>query len=96
MPAMNGNKSRQLSPGAQSGMHVDQIAADKVKLSTQGEPSIDPRLAKIAILQRAIADGTYGVPAGSVAEKMVERLLHPSQAAPSDTKLGWPARKDAS
>lgn len=80
MPATNANNSRQRSRRAQSGTNADRAAVDDVELSTRSRPDIDPRLAKIAMLQRAIADGTYGVPAGAVAEKIVERLLHPPEA----------------
>ncbi len=94
MPATNGNNSRPILSRAQSGMDPDQAAAADVELSTRSRPDINLRLARIAMLQRAIADGTYGVPAGAVAEKMVERLLHPPEDAPSDGKLGRHPPKD--
>lgn len=80
MPETNGNNSRHASPKAQSERNTNQAAAVDVELSTRGGPDIDPRLAKIAVLQRAIADGTYGVPAGAVAEKIVNRLLRPAES----------------
>ena len=79
---------------AQGGIAPDQEVVTDVELSTRGMPDMSLRLARIAMLQRAIADGTYGVPAGAVAEKIVERLLQPVEAAPSDVRLGRHPPKD--
>ncbi len=94
MPATNGNNSHPVFSRAKSGVNPDQAAAADVELGTRGRPDMDLRLARVALLQRAIADGTYGVPAGAVAEKMVERLLHSPEAAPSDVRLSRHLPKD--
>ena len=94
MPVTNRNNSRQTFSRAQSGMDPDQAAADDVELSTRSMQDTDLKLATIAMLQRKIADGTYGIPAGAVAEKIVERLLHPAEAGPSDVRLGRYPVKD--
>ena len=91
MPGTNGNNSRRMSLGAQGGRHTDQAAATDGDLSTRGRPDMDLRLAKIAMLRRAIADGMYGVPSGAVAEKMITRLLDPVKTAPADLR---PAPQD--
>ena len=96
MPGTNGNNSRQKFPAIQSGINADPAAVARVELNGQGRADMDLRLTRIAVLQRAIADGTYSVPAGAVAEKVVERLLHRPEAAPSDVKLGRCQSRDAS
>ena len=78
MPGTNGNSARQLSPGAQRGMGRDQPQPPEVDFSTPGWTDANPRSARIARLQCAIAAGSYAVPAGAVAKKMVERLIQTS------------------
>ena len=90
MPGTNGNNSRRISLGAQGGRQTDQAVATDGDLS-RGRPDMDLRLAKIALLQRAIANGTYRVPSGAVAEKVITRLLDPVKAAPPDVR---PARRE--
>ena len=90
MPGTNGNNSRRISLGAQGGRQTDQAVATDGDFS-RGRPDMDLRLAKIAMLQRAIADGIYRVPSGAVAEKVITRLLDPAKAAPPDVR---PARRE--
>ena len=89
MPATNGNSSRQTVPGAESEIDPPQASTADTDLSGRARPDVNVRLARIALLQHAIASGTYCVPAGTVAEKVVERLLRdPAQGSPAQVRPG--------
>ena len=42
---------------------------------SQSSPDADVRWEKVASIQKAVADGTYNVPASAVASKMVDAML---------------------
>jgi negative regulator of flagellin synthesis FlgM len=65
------------SPPASTGA----FAGDRATLSNAGSEILETsaeagvRMAKVAAVQKAIAAGTYSVPATAVAEKIVEAML---------------------
>ncbi|HEY6448812.1 MAG TPA: flagellar biosynthesis anti-sigma factor FlgM [Acidobacteriaceae bacterium] len=44
-------------------------------LAAQAAPDSDVRMDKVAAVQQALAAGTYNVPSGEVAGKMIDRML---------------------
>lgn len=75
MAGMNRNDWRRTVSGRRAGDGLHQDEAADPCLNPQGSPGTDQRLARIMLLQKAIADGVYNVPAISVAERMVEGML---------------------
>ncbi len=87
MPATNGNSPQHQISGAPS--DVDPDATRAVDPLRDRGTEVLLGSARIAMLQRAIAAGTYDVPAQAVAEKMVERLLRtPAETAPPNFRPG--------
>ena len=78
MPGFSGDSTRQINPREQKRTEADQPHAHNVDPSTPDLPDVNPRFARIAELQRAIAAGDYAIPAGAVAEKVIERLIRQS------------------
>ncbi len=51
---------------------------DRREDPSTNDPTIDPdRLKKIETLKKAVADGTYHVPAEDLARKLIEHMLQP-------------------
>lgn len=44
-------------------------------LAAQAAPDSDVRMDKVAAVQQALAAGTYNVPAGAVAGKMIDQMM---------------------
>ena len=89
MAGFSDDSARQVNPGEQKGMDASQPQGQNVDLGTPGSSDMNPRLARIAKLQRAIAAGEYAIPAGAVAEKVIERLIRKStETAQPDSAPG--------
>ncbi|HTX42212.1 MAG TPA: flagellar biosynthesis anti-sigma factor FlgM [Acidobacteriaceae bacterium] len=74
-PARNG------SPSSAAAAEQPENAADVATLTPAGSvaaqaaPDSDVRMDKVISVQQALAAGTYSVPAGAVADKMIDQML---------------------
>lgn len=74
MAGTNGKSSYKTTLGAQ--MDADHAKGVDADPKTRERQDTNPRLARILLLQQAIAAGRYNVPAQVMAEKMIDDLLH--------------------
>ena len=75
MSGKNDNSSRETISRSKKAKEAGQAALANLDLSVQKGFDITPKLAKIILLQQAIAVGSYVVPASVLAEKMVDDLI---------------------
>jgi len=72
----SGNKAA--DPGSQAPVQegTDQATlSSAASLAASAAPDSDVRMDKVAAVQKALADGTYNVPASDVAGKMIDQML---------------------
>lgn len=73
--------TRNESGKTETGSAESQAGTDQATLSTAASlaaaaaPDSDVRMDKVAEVQKALADGTYNVPATEVAGKMIDHML---------------------
>lgn len=85
MAGTNGNNSGRTAVGTQKLDSPVQAEAIQSGSDCSLQRELDLKCAKIAMIQRAIAAGTYHVPPGAVAGKVVERLVRtPRKTEPAE------------
>lgn len=73
--------TRTESGKTETGAAATQAGTDQATLSSAASlaaaaaPDSDVRMDKVAEVQKAVADGTYNVPASEVAGKMIDHML---------------------
>jgi len=72
--AEGGNRATAAAAGPQAAADQATLSA-AASLAASAAPDSDVRMEKVLAVQKALADGTYNVPASDVAGKLIDQML---------------------